>query len=193
MKRIVLASNNKHKIREFQENMKDYDIETMEDVGFVQDIVENGDNFYENAFIKAKTVHDYLLSKGIELDVIGEDTGLCVDALDGEPGIYSARYAGDHDDEANRDLLLLKLKDRKDRSAHFTCQIVLVRADGSIEAVKGKTYGRILEEERGSKEFGYDCLFYSNDLGKTFGEATSSEKATVSQRGKAIQELLKVL
>ena len=193
MKRIVLASNNKHKIREFQENMKDYDIEKMEDVGFVQDIVENGDNFYENAFIKAKTVHDYLLSKGIELDVIGEDTGLCVDALDGEPGIYSARYAGDHDDEANRDLLLLKLKDRKDRSAHFTCQIVLVRADGSIEAVKGKTYGRILEEERGSKEFGYDCLFYSNDLGKTFGEATSSEKATVSQRGKAIQELLKVL
>lgn len=193
MKRIVLASNNKHKIREFQENMKDYDIETMEDVGFVQDIVENGDNFYENAFIKAKTVHDYLLSKGIELDVIGEDTGLCVDALDGEPGIYSARYAGDHDDEANRDLLLLKLKDRKNRSAHFTCQIVLVRADGSIEAVKGKTYGTILEEERGSKEFGYDCLFYSNDLGKTFGEATSSEKATVSHRGRAIQKLLKVL
>ena len=193
MKRIVLASNNKHKIREFQENMKDYDIETMEDVGFVQDIVENGDNFYENAYIKAKTVHDYLLSKGIALDVIGEDTGLCVDALDGEPGIYSARYAGDHDDEANRDLLLLKLKDRKDRSAHFTCQIVLVRADGSVEAVKGKTYGTILEEERGSKEFGYDCLFYSNDLGKTFGEATSSEKATVSHRGRAIQELLKVL
>ena len=118
-----------------------------------------------------------------------EDTGLCVDALDGEPGIYSARYAGDHDDEANRDLLLLKLKDRKDRSAHFTCQIVLVRADGSVEAVKGKTYGTILEEERGSKDSGYDCLFYSNDLGKTFGEATPSEKATVSHRGRAIKDV----
>ena len=193
MRKLVLASNNRHKIKEFKQNLKNYDILTLEDVGFFKNIEENGDNFYENAFIKAKTVHDFLIEKGTPYDVVGEDTGLCVDILDGAPGIQSARYAGDHDDEANRDKLLLNLRDKPNRSAHFTCQIVLVRADGSVEAVKGKTYGKILEEERGSKEFGYDCLFYSDDLGKSFGEATPDEKDSVSHRGRAIQELLKIL
>ncbi len=193
MRKLVLASNNIHKIKEFKQNLKNYDILTLEDVGFFKNIEENGDNFYENAFIKAKTVHDFLVEKGTPYDVVGEDTGLCVDILDGAPGIQSARYAGDHDDEANRDKLLLNLRDKPNRSAHFTCQIVLVRADGSVEAVKGKTYGKILEEERGSKEFGYDCLFYSDDLGKSFGEATPDEKDSVSHRGRAIQELLKIL
>ncbi len=193
MKKIVLASNNKHKIQEFKSILKNYDILTLEDIGFFQEIEENGDSFYENAFIKAKAVHDFLVSKGMDYDVIADDSGLCVNALDGQPGIYSARYAGNHNDQDNRNKLRFELREKSDRSAYFQCQIVLYRMDESVESVVGKTNGVILLEERGKKDFGYDCIFYSNDLGKTFGEASEAEKDSVSHRGRAIQELIKIL
>lgn len=118
MNKIVLATNNKHKLKEFKEILKDIDIVTLEDIDFNEEIEETGTTFKENAMIKAKTIHNYLKSKNNLLPVIADDTGLCCDALDGAPGVYSARYAGDHDFKANRVKLIKDLKD-KDKSAYL--------------------------------------------------------------------------
>lgn len=189
---IVFASNNKHKISEYKKIIKNYNILTLNDVGFNEEIVEDGKDFYENALIKAKTVYDFLISKGLNYIVIGEDGGLCVDSLGGEPGIYSARYSGVHgDDSANRSKLLSKL-DGLDRSAYFMCVIACIR-NGEVSYYTGKTNGSITNKELGNTSFGYDSLFYSCDLGKTFGECSSEEKNSVSHRGRAIEEMVKDL
>ena len=193
MKTIVLASNNAHKVKEFQEMFPKYQIQSLKDIGFQGDIVEDGTTFLENALIKARTISQYLKEQGKDVDVISDDSGLCVNALGGAPGIHSARYAGDHTDEGNREKLRKELKDKKDRSAYYFCQIVLLHPDGTYEEFSGKTEGEILMEEKGKKDFCYDCMFYSNDLKKTFGEATDEEKNSVSHRGRAIQELKKEL
>jgi|GEM_PF-239248 len=191
MQKLVLASANQHKIKEFTAIFKGYEIVPMSEYGYTEDIEENGKTFLENAIIKAKAVSKFLKDKGIELPVIADDSGLCVDALNGEPGIMSARYAGGHDNkEANRALLLKKLKDAKDRSAHFSCTIVMYMPNEDCIFTEGITEGKIIDEERGNKDFGYDCLFYSNDLEKTFGEATDSEKNKVSHRGRAIKQIV---
>ena len=143
--------------------------------------------------IKAKAISDFLKNKNLSYDVLADDSGLCVNALNGEPGIFSARYAGDHTSEANRQKLLENLKGKNDRTAYFNCTLVLLHPDGSyIEAV-GKTYGHILEEKDGDSEFTYDCLFFSDELGKSFSSASPEEKNSVSHRGKAIQNLIKKL
>lgn len=188
--KIVLASNNKHKIKEFREILCDYDIVSMSEVGFCDDIVEDGTTFLENSLVKARTVAKFLKEKGIKASVLADDSGLCVKALGGAPGIYSARYAGEHgDNEANRQKLLADLKGFDDRSAYFNCTIVLLDEDGSEFNCDGKTYGRIINEYRGDTSFGYDCIFYSDDLNKTFGEAMDEEKNSVSHRGRAIAKL----
>ena len=192
MKTLVLASSNPHKVKEFLEILKKVKILSLKDIGFEEEIEENGKSFLENALIKAKTVSEYLKAKGLNYDVISDDSGLCCNGLGGEPGIYSARYGGDHDFQANRDLVRKKLKN-KDHSAYFNCTIVYYHMDGSYESFDGQTMGTIIEEEKGSKEFGYDCIFLSDDLGKTFGEATSEEKNRVSHRRRAIEKLKKVL
>ena len=192
MKKIVLASNNKHKIKEFREILTDYEIVSLEDIGFLDDIVEDGDSFLENSLIKAKAVDKHLKENNLDYEIIAEDSGLCVPSLNGEPGIYSARYAGDHNDQANRDKLIANLKDKEDKSAYFIAQIVYYH-DDTYDAVDGKTYGVIIDEERGSKDFGYDCIFLSDDLEKTFGEATEEEKNKVSHRGRAIKKLLEII
>ena len=193
METIVLASNNKHKLKEFKEILKDYNILTLNDIGFNGEIEENGTTFEENSLIKAKTIHKYLLEKGLEYIVIADDSGLCVDSLDGMPGVYSARYAGEHgNDEANRAKLLKELEG-KDRSAYFVCTIVVYYPNKEYKVFEGKTYGQISKEEFGSKEFGYDCIFYSNDLNKTFGEASEEEKNKVSHRGRALEKMLQEL
>lgn len=189
---IVFASNNKHKISEYKKIIKNYNILTLNDVGFNEDIVEDGKDFYENALIKAKTVYDYLKSKGLDYIVISEDSGLCVNSLNGEPGIYSARYSGVHgDDVSNRKKLLSKL-DGLDRSAYFMCVIAMIK-DGEVNYYTGKTDGSITFEEIGDTSFGYDCVFYSSDLGKTFGECSNEEKNSVSHRGRAIEDMVKDL
>jgi len=193
MKTIVLASNNLHKVKEFQEMLPNYEIKALKDIDFHDDILEDGNTFFENSYIKAKTVSQFLKEKKIECDVIADDSGLCVNALDGAPGIHSARFGGDHSNEANREKLRNELKNKKDRSAYFFCQIVLLHPDGSYEEFTGKTDGEISLEEKGNKDFCYDCMFYSYDLGKTFGEATEEEKNSVSHRGRAIEELKKRL
>ena len=116
---IVLASSNKHKILEIKEILKDYEILPMKEVGFFDDIEENGKDSFENSLIKAKAIGNYLKSIGKNYMVLADDSGLCVNALNGEPGIYSARYAGDHNDEANRQKVLSKLEGKRDRSAYL--------------------------------------------------------------------------
>ena len=190
MKTIVLASNNKHKIKEFKKILSDYEILSLNDIGYFEDIVEDGETFKDNALIKAKCIHNYLKDKGLDYIVIADDSGLCCDSLDGAPGVYSARYAGNHDDQANRDKLRKELKD-KDRKAYFVCSIVIYYPDGLYKDYEGKTYGTIIDEERGSTEFGYDAIFLSDDLGKTFGEASEDEKNSVSHRSRAIENMLR--
>ena len=193
MKTIVLASSNKHKLKEYKEILKDYNIITLKDIDYYDEIEENGKTFEENALIKAKTISKYLKEKNLDYIVVGEDSGLCVDSLNGEPGIYSARYAGVHgDNQANRDKLQKELQN-KDRNAYFMCTIVVYYPNNEYKTFVGKTYGKISEKELGKKDFGYDCIFYSNDLNKTFGEASEEEKNKVSHRGRAINEMLKGL
>lgn len=190
MKTLVVASNNIHKIEEFREIIKDYEILSLKDIGYFDDIEENGKTFEENAIIKAKTIHEYLKSKNLSYLVAADDSGLCVDSLNGEPGIYSARYSGVHDNaQSNRDKLLKKLNG-KNRDAYFICTICVYYPDGKYKIFVGKTFGKITNEELGKKDFGYDCIFYSNDLNKTFGEAKEEEKNSVSHRGRAIKEML---
>lgn len=190
METIVIASNNKHKLKEFKEILTDYNIITLKDIGFFDDIEETGETFKENALKKAETIHNYLKEKGLDYIVVADDSGLCVDSLNGAPGVYSARYSGAHgDDQANRDKLQRELEG-KGRDACFICTIAVVYPNGEHKIFEGKTYGTISREELGSKEFGYDCIFLSKDLNKTFGEASEEEKNTVSHRGRAIKEML---
>lgn len=187
--KIVLASNNKHKVKEIKKILNEYEIITLNDIEYFDEIEETGSTFLENALIKAKTISNYLKSKGIEANVIADDSGLCVNALNGEPGVYSARYAGDHDTVKNRIKLINNLKNKEDKSAYFVCLIVEYYPNDTYTYVEGKTQGVILDEERGDTSFGFDCVFYSNELHKTFGEATSEEKNSVSHRARAIQLL----
>jgi XTP/dITP diphosphohydrolase len=189
MKKIVLASNNKHKISEISAMFTEYEILSMKDIGYLEDIAEDGDTFEANALIKASTISKYLKEQGLEYDVLADDSGLCCESLNGAPGIYSARYAGEHgNDKANRDKLIEELKG-KDKKAYFLCSLVLYKNDGTYITAEGKTYGTIIEDERGDTSFGYDCIFLSDDLNVTFGEASSEEKNSVSHRYRALVDL----
>ncbi len=186
--KIVAATTNAGKLREIREILSDYDVVSASDVGFMDDVEETGTTFMENALLKARTV-----CKAVGLPVLGDDSGLCVDALNGEPGIYSARYSGKGMVE-NRQLLLKNLQGKSNRAAHFTCAMALVFPDGREYTVAGHTYGIIATEEQGGANgFGYDCLFVSDDLGKPFSMATAEEKNAVSHRGRALRNLLNKL
>ena len=188
MKKIVLASNNKHKVKEIKEILSDYDILTLNDISFYDDIVEDGETFLDNALIKAKAISKYIREKGLNYDVIADDSGLCCNGLDGAPGVYSARYAGNHDDKANRNKIIDELKN-KDKSAYFICCMVLYHPDDTYSSYEGTTSGVIISEERGKTDFGYDCIFLSDDLGVTFGEASDEDKNNVSHRKRALEKL----
>lgn len=192
MQKIVLASNNKHKIKEFKEILNQYEIVSLDDIGFFDEIEETGTTFEENSMIKAKAVFDFLKQNHQEMMVIADDSGLCCDALNGEPGVKSARYAGNHDNQANRNKLRNALQG-KEKKASFICCITLIKDQNKLLQFVGKTDGSIIDEERGDTSFGYDCIFLSDDLGKTFGEATDDEKNRVSHRSRAIQKLVDAL
>ena len=193
MKKIVLASNNKHKIKEFKEILTNVEILTLNDIEFFDDIEETGNTFLENALIKASTISKYLSDKGLDYDVIADDSGLCCTAINGAPGIYSARYAGGHgNSKTNRDKLINELKE-KDRTAYFNCTIVLYHTDGTYDYKEGKTYGKIIDKELGDTSFGYDCIFLSDDLNKTFGEAASEDKNKVSHRYRALDQIKELI
>ncbi len=187
MKKIVLASNNKGKIKEFRELFPaEYEIVTMSEAGFTEDVEETGTTFYENALLKAKTV-----SESLGVAVISDDSGLMVEALGGAPGVYSARYAGSHgNDSDNKRLLLKNMEGAKNRRAKFHSTVLFYDTDGTIIVGEGETHGEIMLEEVGTNGFGYDPLFFSYDLQKSFGVATSEEKNSVSHRNRAIRDLL---
>ncbi len=190
MRKIILASNNKHKSEEIKRLLgSKYQILTLKDIGFQSEIVEDGLTFAENAMIKADTVMKWV-KQNTKLDyaVLAEDSGLCVKAINYEPGIYSARYSG-KGDEGNRQLLLDKLSNIQDRTAYFQCYAVLTMPSGQAVVEEGKVYGMITKTKIGDESFGYDCLFWSNALGKTFGQSSSQEKDSVSHRAIAIKKI----
>ena len=167
MKNIIVASNNKHKLEEIKTILSDYNLLTLNDIGFHDDIVEDGTTFEENALIKVNTIRNYV--KGTEREnyiIIADDSGLSVDALNGAPGIFSARYSG-KGDEGNRQLLLKEMKGKTNRDAHFYCCMAISLPTGETKTVVGKTHGTITEEKIGDDSFGYDCLFLSRDLEKS--------------------------
>lgn len=190
--RLVLASNNFGKLKELRALLGDrYDVCSMREMGINIDVEENGETFEENALIKAET-----LMKLTGCATLADDSGLCVDALGGRPGVHSARYCGVHgDDEANNQLLLKELENVNDpdRTAHYGAAVALCRPGHAPVTTYGMCCGRILREYRGEGGFGYDPLFYSDDLGMTFAEADPEAKNGVSHRARAIEKLIGVL
>lgn len=189
--KIVVASGNKAKLREIAQIFQGYEIVSMQEAGFTDDIEENGSTFEENALIKARAV-----SRALGVNALADDSGICVEALGGAPGVHSARFCGRHgDDAANNALLLEKLKDvpQDRRRAYFESCVALCFADGREITASGRTYGRILEKAEGEGGFGYDPLFYSDELGMSFGLASAEQKNAVSHRGKALAALAEKL
>lgn len=189
---FVIASRNAHKIKELEailrESLGDVKLLSLDEAGILGEIEENGETFRENALIKARAA-----ARSGKAG-IGDDSGLCVNALGGAPGVYSARYAGVHgDDAANNRKLQDELAGKRDRSAYFTSAVACVFPDGREVVVEGKTEGAIIEEARGKGGFGYDPYFFYEPLGKTFSELTADEKNAVSHRGKAVRALAEQL
>lgn len=179
-----MATSNKGKLKEFKEMLPEYEI-----VGYktVCDpvIEENGATFKENALIKARAVH--ALTGG---NVLADDSGLAVKALGGAPGVHTARYAGENaTDGENMDKLLSALGDATDRRAEFVCALVFIGENGEEIFSEGRTAGSITRERRGTNGFGYNPIFYSDELSKTFGEADEDEKNAISHRGRALAKL----
>ena len=182
---LVVATGNAHKLQEISQIFTGFNVISQKQAGFLEEVDETGETFAENALIKARAV-----AKALGCIALADDSGLCVNALLGAPGVHSARYCGRHgDDKANRDLLLKNLADIKDRTAYFQSAIALVFPDGKEIIAEGKTHGEILRKEVGDNGFGYDCIFKSDDLGKSFGLATAEEKNAVSHRFRALQKL----
>lgn len=184
--KLLIASNNQHKIDEIKQILgnKFEQILSLSEAAIVCDPEENGKTFLDNALIKVRAV-----AKLTDMPVLGDDTGLCVDALNGAPGVHSARFAGDHDNAKNRAKLLYELQDETNRKAHFSTAVALLYPDGRLVTAEGRVDGEILHTEVGANGFGYDSLFYCNEIGKTFAEATAEEKNVVSHRGRALQKL----
>jgi XTP/dITP diphosphohydrolase len=193
--KIVLASRNKKKIGELRTILSQYiegiEILSLDDVRIFGEIEEDGDTFEQNALIKARVAatSGYI--------GVGDDSGLCVDALGGARGVYSARYAGGHgDDEANNDLLLKNLEDKDDKSARFVCCIACIFPESygyEPIVVRGEVEGQIISQRRGEGGFGYDPLFYFPQFDKTLAEVTPEQKNSVSHRGNAIKALAEKL
>ena len=191
--KLVLATNNAHKLSEIRQILGNRfeEILSLRDLGITQDIAETGSTLKENAIIKATTI-----MKLTGLPTLADDTGLMVDALNGEPGVYSARYAGEqHDDKANVAKLLKNLEPYKgkERSAHFVTCMVIAYPNGKIKSVEGRTDGEITTSPFGNNGFGYDPVFYSYDIKKVFAEATPEEKNSVSHRGRALAKIIPLI
>ena len=189
MKKIIFATKNAGKAHEFSQMMEKYEVEVLSllDIGYKGDIEETGITFEENALIKARKI-----AFAYQTTVIADDSGLAIDALNGEPGVYSARYAGDvRSDDANMDKVLTALKDVPDdeRTARFVCALAMVDSDGCETVVRGTCEGKIGHAKRGSGGFGYDPIFYLPQHGKTMAELSKDEKNALSHRGVAFKKL----
>ncbi len=188
---LALASNNFGKLKELKQLLGErFDVRSMREMGVSMDVDENGETFEENALIKARALMDVC-----HCATLADDSGLCVDQLDGRPGVHSARYCGVHgDDEANNQLLLKELSDKPaPHRAHYGAAVALCRPGHEPLVVYGRCDGEIIDEYRGDGGFGYDPLFLSDDLGVTFAEADPEAKNGVSHRARAIAKLIEAL
>ncbi len=186
---LVFASNNKNKIREIQLLLPDaIKVLSLEEIGCYEEIPETADTIEGNAVLKA----NYITEK-YGYDCFADDTGLEVEALNGEPGVYSARYAGEHKDaNDNMDKLLLNLKDKTNRSAQFKTVIAL-NLNGGQSLFTGIVKGTIISEKIGTNGFGYDPVFVAEGYDKTFAQLTIEEKSGISHRGLAVKQLVEFL
>lgn len=187
--RLIIASNNAHKIEEIKNilNGLNYEILSLKEAGIEIEVEENGSTFEENSYIKAKAIHD-LTGEA----VLADDSGLMVYALDGAPGVFSARFAGEHgNDKKNNDKLIELMKGIPDekRGARFVSVVVMLTADGNKLVGRGYVEGKIGYREKGSNGFGYDPLFIVTELKKTYAELTADEKNRISHRKKALEDL----
>ena len=184
--KLVFASNNKNKIQEIQALVPNIiQIVSLEEIGCIEDIPETADTIEGNAILKA----NYVTEK-YGFDCFADDTGLEVDALNGAPGVYSARYAGEQKDaNDNMDKLLSELKDESNRKANFKTVIAL-NLNGKQNLFTGIINGKIIEEKIGTNGFGYDPIFVADGFEKTFAELSMEEKSTISHRGIAVKELI---
>ena len=184
---LVIATRNKNKLREFKEILKDLQLEirSLDDFGPTPEAIEDGDTFDENAYKKA--LHT---AKVLGLPAIADDSGLVVEGLEGDPGVYSARYAGENaTDDENLQKLLKELQGIENRQAYFQCVLSIAVPSGPALTYEGRCDGIIIDEKRGHNGFGYDPVFYFEEFGKTFAELTMKEKNKVSHRGKALTEV----
>lgn len=187
MKQLIIATNNQGKVREIKAILGDFydEIKSLKDAGIVADVVEDGDSFHANARKKAVEI-----SEMVEGDVLADDSGLCVEALDMAPGIYSARFSGEGaTDEKNNAKLLSLVKEQKNRRAWFVCALVLANGGKEKLYVEERAEGKIIDEPRGENGFGYDPLFYVEEYGQTFAEIPPEVKNKISHRAKALKKL----
>ena len=184
--KIVLASNNKHKVKEFQEIFLPYGVEilTLNDLNINVDPDESGKTFKENAFIKALEV-----SKFTSEIVIADDSGLEIDALDGFPGIYSSRYKENEPYIEKFKGIWELLEGKENKNANFTCVLCVLNLEDTPLYFEGKVFGSITKEIKKLEGFGYDPIFFNHEYNKTFSECTSEEKNLVSHRGRALEKL----
>lgn len=188
--KIILATKNKGKVADFEKLTENMNIEVIsfldEEINF-PDVVEDGETFEENSVKKALEIAKYT-----GMITVSDDSGLCVEALDGSPGIYSARYSGENaTDSTNIDKLLEEMKNipQGERQAKFVSVVSIAKPDGTVQSFRGEVEGEIIFERKGTNGFGYNPVFFSYELEKTFGEATMEERVTVSHRARAFREL----
>lgn len=190
MKKLIIASNNAHKVKEIKAILEEFPIEviSLREAGIDIDVVEDGSTFMENAYKKACEI----FAVGKDAMVLSDDSGLMVDALNGGPGVFSARFAGEHGNDKKNNEKLLELLDGKpmeERKAHFVSAIVLILSEDKIIKVQGEVEGFIKDAPSGNSGFGYDPLFYYPEFNKTFGELTEEEKNSISHRARALEKL----
>lgn len=193
MKKLLIATNNQGKVREIKKILDGvYDeILSLKDAGIQADVVEDGNTFYENARKKALEI-----SRIVEYDVLADDSGLCVETLQGAPGIYSARFAGEDATDAQNNQKLVELVKNVPpgkRQAKFVCSIVMAREGAEMLHVEGEVYGEIVTKPRGEGGFGYDPLFYVQKYNQTFGELDADIKNRISHRARALARLKEAL
>ncbi len=189
--KLIIASNNQHKLIEIREILGDFfsEIVSAREAGIEHETVEDGTTFMENALKKAREMTEIT-----GCAALADDSGICVDALGGAPGIYSARFSGVHGDDAeNNRLLLEKMEGVSDRKAHYTCAIALTYPDGREVTAEGYFHGEIGFEEKGQYGFGYDPLFYLPEYGCTSAQILPEEKNKISHRAAALRELCEKL
>lgn len=189
--KLIIASNNSHKIREIRQILGGrFDpILTLREAGIDHETVEDGETFLDNARKKAREIAEIA-----GCAALADDSGISVDALGGAPGVYSARYCGEHgEDEKNNDLLLHNLQGKSDRRAHYTAAIVIAYPDGTTVESEGYLYGTIGTERIGTGGFGYDPLFFPEGSSRTLAEYTAEEKNAISHRAEGLRKILEKL